>query len=63
MPKNDVLLMPKELASRWSMSVDTLSNWRHLKRGPRYVKLSGTKFSIRYKLSDIEKYEKEREKL
>ncbi len=60
---SEILLIPAELAKRWATSVDTLANWRHLKRGPRYVKISGTKNSIRYRLADIEKYEKEREKL
>ncbi len=49
------IITSDELASRWSIDSKTLANWRHKKQGPPYVKIEGC---IRYKLQDIEKYER-----
>lgn len=52
------LLTPSDLAFRWSVSVQTLTNWRNLKKGPVYVKLGkGCTARIRYRLGDIERFE------
>lgn len=49
----------KQLASRWQMHPRTLENWRQQKKGPPYFKLhSGPKAPVRYRLEDIEAYER-----
>lgn len=57
----DVFLTPKELAQRWKMSVETLSNWRVRGVGPVFVKMgSGSRGRVLYRLTDVEAYEAER---
>jgi hypothetical protein len=61
--KTSGLLTPEELAARWDYTVETLANWRAQNKGPRFVKLAdkGTaKAGVRYRLSDVEAYEKTR---
>jgi len=55
----DMFLTPAQLAARWggAVSVRTLANWRSVGKGPRYVKIGGR---VRYRLSDVEAYEKAR---
>lgn len=48
-------LTPKDLAERWSLSVQTLANQRSAGRGPAYLRLSGNR--VVYRLQDIETYE------
>lgn len=51
----------RQLAERWHMHPRTLENWRQQGRGPRFFKLhDGPKAPVRYRLEDIEKFEKER---
>lgn len=50
-----VLLTTDELAARWGRSPRSLANDRSAGRGIRYIRLGGG--TIRYYLSDIEKYE------
>lgn len=54
----DELLTPMELVKRWkgSVSVTTLKQWRYLGKGPKYVKIGQ---SVRYRIEDIETWEKE----
>lgn len=47
-------LRPEELGHRWATSTKTLSNWRHVKRGPAYVRIGG---SVRYPIAAVEAYE------
>ena len=42
-----------------NVSVQTLRNWRHQRKGPAYLKLGR---SVRYQIEDIEKY-KEKKKI
>ena len=51
------ILTPCELANRWKMQSKTLSQWRWSGRGPIYIKMGG---NIRYRLSDIEEFEKQK---
>lgn len=52
------LLTPSDLALRWSVSRQTLTNWRSRGKGPVYVKLGkGATARIRYRLGDIERFE------
>lgn len=32
-------LTPKELATRWRLSEQTLANWRHGRKGPPFVRI------------------------
>lgn len=52
-------LTPKQLADRWQRPEGTLAQWRYRAKGPRYTKLEGT---VRYRLSDVEAFEKANEK-
>lgn len=55
----DTLITTQALAERWGLSVGTLENWRAQKKGPPFVKIGGgSRGSVRYKLADIEEYEK-----
>ena len=50
----EVLLTPFELAARWGVTEKSLSNQRHLGKGPRYLKATRRD---RYPLSAIREYE------
>ncbi|WP_411097157.1 helix-turn-helix transcriptional regulator [Streptomyces sp. 020-2-3H-GM] len=51
---DDGWLSPKEVAALAKVAVQTLANWRAMKSGPRYTKLSsGRTGRIRYRRSDV----------
>lgn len=53
------ILTPYQLAKRWNVSVGSLTNQRSRGVGPVYVKLGEGKNSpVRYRLEDIEQYER-----
>jgi hypothetical protein len=54
--KCDVLFTADELALRWKIHVDSLARYRSNGKGPAFVRVEG---SIRYRLDDIENYERE----
>ena len=54
----EILFTTDELAERWKMNPQTLKRFRKNQEGPKYLKIES---SIRYRLSDIEEYEKSRE--
>jgi hypothetical protein len=35
-------LTPRDLAGRWKVKEQTLANWRHLGRGPEYMKIGNS---------------------
>ena len=49
-------LTAKELAHRWRLPLGTLSNWRYMRRGPDFIKISSR---VIYPLETIEAYERE----
>lgn len=55
---NDEFLTPQQVVTRWNgaVTLGTLANWRHKKKGPGYQKF-GTK--VRYPLAAVEAYERE----
>lgn len=54
------LFTPKDLMARWSVTDNTLRRWRMLGTGPDYIKLGPGKGSeVRYRLEDIERFEKD----
>ena len=53
--QEDRLLTEREVANRWCRAIKTLQNERVTGRGVRYVKIGR---SVRYRLSDIEAYER-----
>lgn len=57
----EVFLSPYELCDRWGGTVvsGTLANWRNKKKGPPFTKIGG---KVRYRLSDVIKYEQENTK-
>lgn len=57
-----MILTSKELAERWKMSDQMLRVWRVKNKGPQYFKLGeGKKASVRYRLADVEAWEKKHE--
>lgn len=49
----ETTLTPKEAAELLGVKVQTLTNWRHEKRGPIYTRTRGR---ITYKLDDLEAF-------
>jgi hypothetical protein len=43
----------KDVSAKYSIGIQTLRNWRHMGRGPAYIKLDR---AVRYSLTDLEKY-------
>lgn len=55
------MLTTEQLADRWGLSANRLKQWRTEGKGPGFVKLGdGPKAPVRYKLEDIEEFEKDR---
>ncbi len=52
-----VLLSPEELADRWLLTPYTLGRWRRNGKGPQFSK---TESGIRYRIEDVEAFEKSR---
>ena len=48
--KGEKLLSPKEVSEQTSFSIQTLANWRSLKKGPRYKKIGRM---VRYPLAEV----------
>lgn len=53
-PSDEELLTPAEVAEEWGVPEKTLRNWRHIGRGPAYVRVSGK--HIRYRRSDLQRF-------
>ena len=53
-PQNGALLLPRELAQRWRLSVRTLQRWRNAGSGPKFLRLGRR---VAYRLADIERFE------
>jgi hypothetical protein len=43
----------KQASKILNVAVQTLRNWRHMRRGPAYIKFGR---AVRYPLSDLEQY-------
>lgn len=57
---NTKFLTTKQLAERWHMNVETLSNWRVKGIGPAYTKLgAGKNTKVLYREDDIIAFETE----
>lgn len=56
--KPDAQLSERQLAARWGVTPRTLQNWRAAGKGPPFLELGIN--TIRYRLEDIEAYEKSR---
>lgn len=55
-----MILTSKELAERWKMTDQILRKWRMENKGPKYFKLGESgKASVRYRLEDVEAWEKQ----
>ena len=55
-------LTTAELAARLSLKTGTLENWRVRGHGPAFVRLSGKRGPVRYRLSDVLKWEEKQTK-
>jgi predicted DNA-binding transcriptional regulator AlpA len=54
----DRMLKPEEVGVKLGVDVKTLTNWRYMQKGPKYVRMG--KY-IRYWLSEILRWSKEHE--
>lgn len=52
-PREKEFLRERDLAAMTGLSRQTLSNWRHLQRGPCYVKVG---HAVLYRRTDIERF-------
>jgi hypothetical protein len=53
-------LTTKQLAERWGITPQALNNMRSAKTGPTYFTIGdGKKPRVRYRIGDVEDYEKE----
>lgn len=50
------LITPEQLGERWGKSIQTLAQMRYLGTGPKFVRVSAK--TIRYRVIDIEEYER-----
>lgn len=58
-PADQHLITPAQLAIRWGLSLNTLSQWRAAGTGPAYLRLGdGERPRIRYRLVDVQEYER-----
>lgn len=49
-----------QLAKRWGIHPRTLEGWRLQKKGPPYFRLhEGKRAPVRYRLEDVEQYERD----
>lgn len=60
MNKN-IWITPEQLAERLQIALGTLANWRTRRQGPKYIRLSGKRGSVRYRLDDVEKWEQQQQ--
>ena len=57
------LLTTEQLGERWAMDPGTIENWRNADKGPVFLKMGDAGSApVRYRLSDIIAYEKEKER-
>ena len=60
---NGVLLTTEQLAKRWGMNAGSVENMRNRNKGPVCIKLGrGNSAPVRYRLTDIEAFEKKWER-
>lgn len=51
-------LTTAQLAARWGVAPGTVENWRHARKGPKFVKLhKGRNAPVVYRLEDVIAYE------
>ena len=56
-PRSGPLLSPREVASRYPISVSTLGRWRRRGRGPRFIRLGvGPRARLMYREADVEAF-------
>lgn len=53
----DEILTPAQVAEALHVTADTLATWRHLGKGPHYIKLPNRK--IRYRRDAVDEFTKE----
>ena len=55
-------LATSQLSERWQVPVSTLFDWQRRRYGPRAVRFGrGERGQLRYRLSDVERFEREQE--
>jgi len=57
-PKTQRLISPAAVELEYSVAGQTLANWRHLGRGPNFIRVSARK--ILYDRADLERFFSER---
>ena len=51
-----LLLTPKEAAYLLSVSEKTLENWRGVDKGPPFIRFTGARRGVRYRLDELKKW-------
>lgn len=52
------LLTAEQVAERYGMTKESLSNWRLAGKGPAYIRLgSGSRARVMYRVADVEEWE------
>mgnify|MGYP001420617459 CR=1 FL=1 len=54
------LLSTKEVAEMLGIKIQTLREWRHKGKSPKYVRFGGIKSRCGYRLEDVEEWIRER---
>lgn len=52
--QENLLIDEKKLSELTGISVQTLRNWRHQRKGPNFLKISAR--LVRYRLKDVENF-------
>lgn len=56
----DDLMHPRDVAKRYKMTPESLSNWRREGKGPPFVKLgTGKSPRVMYRVKDVAEWEKQ----
>lgn len=53
------LLHPRQVAERYGITPETLSNWRRERKGPKWIKLgTGPRPRVMYRIADVLEWER-----
>ena len=54
------LMTTQQVAELLDVHINTVKNWRHKKKGPKFLKLGpGKNASILYRVDDVKKFQKQ----
>lgn len=54
----DDLMHPRDVAKRYNMTPESLSNWRREGKGPKFIRLGAGRYArVMYRVSDVVAWE------